>query len=44
MGGETVTVRGLKVVGVDAEKDILTIQGLVPGVTQGLLLVQKDNR
>lgn len=44
MGGETVTVRGLKVVGVDAEKDILMIQGLVPGVTQGLLLVQKDDR
>jgi large subunit ribosomal protein L3 len=31
MGGDTVTVKGLKVVAVDAEKNLLYISGAVPG-------------
>lgn len=42
MGTDTVTVRGLKVVSVDPENNILTIKGLVPGGRRGLLIIQKD--
>lgn len=42
MGVETVTVRGLKVVAVDSEKNILTIKGLVPGARNGLLIISKE--
>jgi large subunit ribosomal protein L3 len=42
MGGNTVTVRGLTVVDVDAEKNTLTVKGLTPGVVNGLLLVKKE--
>lgn len=41
MGNDTVTVKGLEVVGVDAEKNLLMIKGLVPGYKGTLLLVQK---
>ena len=44
MGGDTVTVRGLKVVDVDREKGILFVNGLTPGAVNGLLLVKKENR
>lgn len=42
MGNETVTVRGLNVVSVDQEKGIMLIKGLVPGGTNGLLIIQKE--
>jgi len=42
MGNETVTVRGLKVVSVDAEKRILYVKGVVPGGVNGLLVVAKE--
>ncbi|MBI2404852.1 50S ribosomal protein L3 [Candidatus Gottesmanbacteria bacterium] len=42
MGGERVTVSGLTVVGVDPEKNILTIKGVVPGAKNGLLIIQKE--
>ncbi len=41
MGGERVTVIGLKVVHVDPEKNILTIKGVVPGAKNGLLVISK---
>lgn len=41
MGGEQVTVQGLKVVRVDAEKNLLLIKGAVPGANGGLVLVTK---
>jgi large subunit ribosomal protein L3 len=41
MGTDTVTVTGLKVVAVDAEKHMLTVKGLVPGGKGGLLVVKK---
>jgi large subunit ribosomal protein L3 len=41
MGNETVTIKGLQVVGINTEKNILTIKGLVPGPKGGLLIIQK---
>ena len=41
MGTDTVTVKGLEVIAVDAEKNLLMIKGLVPGFKGALLLVQK---
>lgn len=40
MGNETVTVRHLKVVRVDAEKGLLLVRGATPGVEGGLLIVK----
>jgi large subunit ribosomal protein L3 len=42
MGSDTVTVKGLKVVAIDAEHNMLSIKGLVPGGKNGLLVVQKE--
>ncbi len=42
MGGERVTVTGLRVVAINTEKNLLTVKGLVPGAKEGLLLVQKE--
>jgi len=39
MGGETVTVQGLSVVRVDAEKNLLLIKGAVPGANGSLVAV-----
>lgn len=41
MGDERVTVKKLKVVKVDAERNLLLVKGAVPGARNGLLLVQK---
>lgn len=41
MGNDRVTVKGLTVVAVDSEKNILTIKGVVPGAKGGLLVIQK---
>ncbi len=43
MGGERVTVRGLQVVSIDPEKNLLTIKGVVPGAKNGLLIIQKES-
>lgn len=42
MGGETVTARGLRVVAIDPEKNLLTISGVVPGGRNSLLIIQKE--
>lgn len=42
MGSDRVTVRGLAVVAIDPEKNILTIKGVVPGGRNGLLLITKE--
>ena len=44
MGAEQVTVRSLKVFGVDKDKNLLLIQGPVPGPKQGLLYVREAKR
>ncbi len=41
MGDQRVTVKGLKVVAIDSEKNILSVKGLVPGGARSLLLVAK---
>jgi len=42
LGQDTVTVRHLEVVDVDAENNILTVKGLIPGAKQGLIVVTKE--
>lgn len=39
MGAETVTVRGLTVFAVDADRNLLLIKGAVPGANGGLLTI-----
>ena len=39
MGAEKVSVRGLEVVGLDKEKNLLTIKGGIPGPTGGLVIL-----
>ncbi len=41
MGNDRVTVRGLEVVAIDADKNTVSIKGLVPGATNGLLIIEK---
>ena len=41
MGDDRVTVKKLKVVKVDAERNLILVKGAVPGARNGLLLVQK---
>ncbi len=41
MGAETVTVRNLQVVRVDAEQNLLLVRGAVPGAKGGLLTIRK---
>jgi large subunit ribosomal protein L3 len=41
MGDEQVTVKKLKVVRVDPERNLILVKGAVPGARNGLLLVQK---
>ncbi len=44
MGGERVTVRGLKVLGADADRNLLLVKGSVPGNRNGLLLIRKSSK
>ncbi len=44
MGFEKVTIRGLKIVKVDAENNILAVLGAVPGIRGTLLAIQEDDR
>ncbi|MEN6371180.1 MAG: 50S ribosomal protein L3 [Armatimonadota bacterium] len=41
MGGDTVTVRRLKIVRVDTERNIVLIKGAVPGANGGLVMIKK---
>jgi large subunit ribosomal protein L3 len=41
MGGEQVTMRNLKVVRVDPEKNIMVVRGAVPGANDGYVVVRK---
>ena len=41
MGNEQVTVKKLKVVRVDPDRNLILVRGAVPGARNGLLLVQK---
>lgn len=44
MGGENVTVQNLKLVKIDAEKNILLIKGSVPGPRNRVVLVYKSKK
>jgi large subunit ribosomal protein L3 len=44
MGNERVTVRSLKLVGIDKENNLLLIKGPVPGPKQGLVHVREATR
>ncbi len=44
MGNERVTVKKLRVVGVDTDRNLLLVHGSVPGANGGLLVVQKAGR
>jgi len=41
MGNERITVQNLKVRNVDAESQVITIEGAVPGIEGGYLIIQK---
>jgi large subunit ribosomal protein L3 len=41
MGNEQVTVKKLKVVKIDSERNLILVRGAVPGARNGMLLVQK---
>lgn len=41
MGGETVTVKSIKVVSIDPEKDEMMVSGPVPGPRKGFLIIKK---
>lgn len=42
MGNDNVTVSGLKVIAIDAEHNIITVKGVVPGAKKGLLILSKE--
>ncbi|MCS7308922.1 MAG: 50S ribosomal protein L3 [Armatimonadota bacterium] len=44
MGAQRVTQRGLTVVRVDAERNLLLVRGAVPGANGGLLTIAKEQR
>ncbi|MCC7105245.1 MAG: 50S ribosomal protein L3 [Chloroflexi bacterium] len=44
MGNERVTVKNLRVLRVDAEKNLLAVQGAVPGPNGGLVILRKAAR
>ncbi|MBA3642520.1 MAG: 50S ribosomal protein L3, partial [Chloroflexia bacterium] len=41
MGNERVTVQNLKVLRVDTERNLLLIEGSVPGPNKGLVLIRR---
>jgi large subunit ribosomal protein L3 len=44
MGGEQVTVENLKVVKIDAEKQLIVVEGAIPGAREGLVFISKSNK
>ena len=43
MGSQRVTQRGLRVVEVDAERNLLLVEGAIPGATGGIVEVRSDH-
>lgn len=41
MGGDRVTVKGLKIVAVDVEHNLLAVSGAVPGPRKGLVMIKE---
>ncbi|OGG04991.1 50S ribosomal protein L3 [Candidatus Gottesmanbacteria bacterium RBG_16_52_11] len=42
MGGERVTVRGLRIVGINPQSGLITVSGVVPGPKQGFVVITKE--
>ena len=42
MGGDKITVQGLRIVRVDADKDLILIKGALPGAKKALLKIQNS--
>jgi large subunit ribosomal protein L3 len=42
MGGDVVTVQGLHVVRVDADKDLILIKGAIPGAKKGVVIIRNS--
>ncbi|MCL1805175.1 MAG: 50S ribosomal protein L3 [Clostridiales bacterium] len=42
MGGDAVTIQGLHVVRVDADKDLILIKGAIPGARKAVVLIQNS--
>ncbi len=42
MGGDIVTIQGLQVVRVDAEKDLILIKGAIPGAKKGTIMIRNS--
>jgi len=42
MGSDTVTLRGLKIVSVESETNVVKVKGLIPGGVGSLVLISKD--
>lgn len=42
MGGDVVTIQGLHVVRVDAEKDLILIKGAIPGAKKGTIIIRNS--
>lgn len=42
MGGERVTVKNLKIVQLDAEKNLILIKGAIPGPKKGLVIIKES--
>ncbi len=41
LGGDVVTVKGFKIIAVDAEKNLISVSGPVPGAKEGLVTISK---
>jgi large subunit ribosomal protein L3 len=44
MGGETVTQQNLRVVKIDEEKQVIIVEGAIPGARDGLVYITKANK
>ena len=42
LGNETITVQGLRVVSIDAERNLIIVKGAVPGPNGGYLKIRKS--
>lgn len=44
LGGDTTTIRGLRLIRIDRERSLLLIRGAVPGANGGYVVVRKSNK
>jgi len=42
MGNERVTIKNLKVVKIDQDRNIIMVKGAVPGARNGLLIIKRS--